>query len=516
MGQKSNGMKSSQMGHPDSYSKLKAVYNYINNDSRTRVSEADLKNEFQVLIELFKLHNVGTNYVAMYQNRNWEFNQSNSDLIENILLQGVKHIIDKAYLGVQTEGKLKQKYENTITTLRQALDSEQHLSERLSNEKEKYKKERDGYKKRLDLLLMESKEVENKNEDVEYVSKPTYDAVVGERDALAEKLKKVQDNLTQYKESFDDFVSQTEKETNKALRMKDDEIRKLQEKLDSLNAPAVSSVPVSKPIIEVNGATEGMNDGIDYKKEYEKLQQENVKLLSENKRLNRNMENLSNRNGYLRNTLDNTTERKDELEQELNLYKENEKKLLPEYQKTVYCRRRQGKGISLSKKQIKEVVGDYLKGESCNSIHIDRNVPYKSVSDIVHCNYKGISALRSVLLCLKEMNGNWGSERKEMLESLISTYENAISMWEVQDKKIKKEIKEQVNSTGAYIEALNNSYMSYEYEGSANKKRVVDASFHMGVKPPEQDVNSLDRVSDDGSGEEIVDETLYEEIIDAL
>ena len=113
-------------------------------------------------------------------------------------------------------------------------------------------------------------------------------------------------------------------------------------------------------------------------------------------------------------------------------------------------------------------------------IEKEYKIPRHSSRSVINCDYKGLSSLKTVLSVLKEMNGHWTEERKELLVSLIEQYEAEVVLCEEREKRIKEQIKKQVVSLRTYREAKKGSYIDY---GFMDDNPANGGQFRIGEKP---------------------------------
>ena len=140
-----------------------------------------------------------------------------------------------------------------------------------------------------------------------------------------------------------------------------------------------------------------------------------------------------------------------ETQDELDSFKEIEKALLPELQKGCFCKKYRGKSISLEPSQIEKVISGYLHGDSNYKISKDLGVSHTTVKKILECDYSTSSSLSKILSALHSVNGNWGPDRKKLLESLIEEYEFAVKKANVDDRNNKVKIKGSITSLEDYL-----------------------------------------------------------------
>lgn len=110
------------------------------------------------------------------------------------------------------------------------------------------------------------------------------------------------------------------------------------------------------------------------------------------------------------------------LEEESEAYKQAEHFILPDLQKLSYCRKHMGKSISLEPSQIENVVRGYLHGDSNYRISKDLGISHTSIKKILSCDYSTVPSLEKILSALHSVNGNWGTDKKELLNELIQLY----------------------------------------------------------------------------------------------
>lgn len=139
------------------------------------------------------------------------------------------------------------------------------------------------------------------------------------------------------------------------------------------------------------------------------------------------------------------------IEDVLHNFEEIEKTLLPELQKGCFCKKYRGKSISLEPSQIEKVISGYLYGDSNYKISKDLGISHTTVKKILECDYSTSSSLNKILSALHSVNGNWGAERKQLLENLIEEYEFAVKKANIDDKNNRAKIKGSITSLEDYI-----------------------------------------------------------------
>lgn len=142
-------------------------------------------------------------------------------------------------------------------------------------------------------------------------------------------------------------------------------------------------------------------------------------------------------------------------QEELHNFEEIEKELLPELQKGCFCKKYRGKSISLEPSQIEKVISGYLYGDSNYKIAKDLGISHTTVKKILECDYSTSSSLNKILSALHSVNGNWGPERKKLLENLIEEYEFAVKKANIDDKNKRAKIKGNITSLEDYIKFKN-------------------------------------------------------------
>lgn len=138
-------------------------------------------------------------------------------------------------------------------------------------------------------------------------------------------------------------------------------------------------------------------------------------------------------------------------EEDLHNFESIEKALLPELQKGCFCKKYRGKSISLEPSQIEKVISGYLYGDSNYKISKDLGISHTTVKKILECDYSTSSSLNKILSALHSVNGNWGIERKQLLEDLIEKYEFEAKKATIDDRNNKLKIKGSITSLEDYI-----------------------------------------------------------------
>ena len=176
-------------------------------------------------------------------------------------------------------------------------------------------------------------------------------------------------------------------------------------------------------------------------------------IAGKNKQIQNNQEHIDklvSKANKLQHDLDSYKSTISTLQGKIEEFEKDEKKIVPTLQQVVYRRSYQGKSITLSDKEIDRVIRCHLKGMSAYQIHNEYGIAESSVKKIVNCSYKTLSASKKILSALHRVNGNWGEERKEVLQQLIERYEQAVSEKEAEAQMVKKDIENRVQSISEY------------------------------------------------------------------
>lgn len=456
--------------------KFYSIYKALYSETRSTQALDFLENEYTLMMHLFGLQeNPSLNGLVMsFQMKGQPFRMDVSDNFKNFLFSSFKRLITKAYIGVSTESKIKADYDNEIKQLKASLDS-------VRKERDRYKGMVDGGKKDM-------------------VSRSDYEALLDEKNTLQEQYNSLD---TKYKSLQLDMA-----ELEKSLSIEEDEENEPNGLFvwppDATVVTTAKAVPMESISLvkESDPAPDTAQLLNDYKGKYDRLLKQALSVQESYKKYKKSYDELVPKYSKLKQDYSTLQGEKSEVDKKIKEYQAYEKAVLPELRKSLYQKKRQGKSISLSKKDIELVVKSYLYGESIYGISKKSLLDYSTVYNIVHCGFTGLPTLKKVLGVLHKVNGHWTEDRKDLLELLISQYEAEVDACEYRSKQLKKQIDKMVNSLEIYLQALKGSYIEYEYEEiteGTKKPKIIGAKFCIGEKP------ASEVFIEDGVSGEIID-----------
>lgn len=382
------------------------------------------------------------------------------------LRDAIQRLLTKANVGIQKEKKLNEKYEYEH---RKLVNEKQRLERSLSD----CKREIHDLEKRIECM----------------VGIDEYDELVDDYNALVDEITELKKELPILRKKKDELVSenkilkgekeQAEQDRDTAKKLAGShkkalkEMSDLYEKEKARADKAVNDLQVerNKPVVPIvvtkvdNAAITKLQnevselstkikekDTLISDKETEISNKDKV-IAGKNKQIQNNQEHIDklvSKANKLQHDLDSYKSTISTLQGKIEEFEKDEKKIVPTLQQVVYRRSYQGKSITLSDKEIDRVIRCHLKGMSAYQIHNEYGIAESSVKKIVNCSYKTLSASKKILSALHRVNGNWGEERKEVLQQLIERYEQAVSEKEAEAQTVKKDIENRVQSISEY------------------------------------------------------------------
>lgn len=386
------------------------------------------------------------------------------------LRDALQRLLTKANIGIQKEKKLTEKYANEN---RKLINEKQRLERSLSDSKKRIS----DLEKRIDCLV-------GKDEYNELVNE--YNDLVDENDGLEEqivalrgevsdlrsknkKLSSLNEQLRGEKNLLTDISTQRQNALNEITVLYEQEKGRADKAVNDLLAernkpvvPVVITKVDNAAIVDLQKQVSGLQGELKEKStiisnmETEISNKDNV-IAGKNKKVQEQQEHIgqlelkvSDLKKKLSDTHDDLSAQIKGLQQRIEAFETDEKKLVPTLQQVVYRRNYQGKSITLSDKEIDKVIRCHLKGMSAYQIHSEYGIAESSVKKIVNCGYKSLSATKKILSALHRVNGNWGEERKEALQQLIDKYEQIVLEKEAEAQKAKRDIENKIQSIASY------------------------------------------------------------------